>query len=811
MPKFLVELDGQKYQFEGKQAPTEQEARDAIAPTQPEQAQTQYTPGQQAQIDAMSKMSSSKPSANSQSSGSLISDISGDLVRGALNSAAGTVDKINGVAKLINNVTHIDLGTEGLSHVSDAIRQNAEAQPKSENPALSAVSQFVGSVPDAILEFAGTGGPVGFIARSAGLSAADEYNKSQTAASLVKGGIVGGTVGLALEKIPGALDKTAQLAKQWGETAGKEYWKSVTGATESEAKDFIKNINEINLKPKTDLESFVDTKAKFNEDINTLKESNKNIVEQKKQELDNQYKSVEDASKKLVTDASRAKDDALLNASESRRIDAITLANSTSKNIVQLADASANRLANAVENTTGAVAKAKNSLMDNMVALFSKTQNKLSAMEEGLSKDVATAHASLEKYGNDFIPTSILQEQLDAAIQRNMGSKLYFQGAGQLLPTNALRGEKGVVNGINAINNLRHSLINEFEETGQTSLAVHEALVGRNGTIDKLIKNGFEGTTLTPKMAAILADIRSSLRITRSSRDEAGRLLPGLYAKYPTQLRHLKPLADANLEYATKIDDLNKSLSLYKDNIGGEQSINPKKVFDAIERNDRPYLSAIEQADKILPEADKMFPKVKGMYEDFRKLESNEKVSLESLQKSITDRRKQIADKLEGIQKQQLLDQNRQLSELRNNSRYKQQDLAKAEQVKLEQLHEQQKNVLETIKMQKSNELAQLQESVDTRLRFLHIQEKSRGARANASGKMRIVQNVGEYHAVSGLMTGNPVSVIQGLLINKATSPIQVSRMIKDAINAPETVGKAKEIAKNKILKSLVATKASGR
>ncbi len=63
----MVELDGQKFQFEGANPPSEQEARAAVtdmssSQSQPEQQATQYSQGEQDQINAINKMGGSDKS-----------------------------------------------------------------------------------------------------------------------------------------------------------------------------------------------------------------------------------------------------------------------------------------------------------------------------------------------------------------------------------------------------------------------------------------------------------------------------------------------------------------------------------------------------------------------------------------------------------------------------------------------------------------------------------------------------------------------------------------------------------------------------
>lgn len=736
--------------------------------------------------------------APTQSKTNPITDISGDITRGALNSGAGTLDKINGVVKLLKDITHIDLGNQNLTNVSQALRQSASQQPQSENGIISGIGQFVGSVPAALAEFAGTGGGVGFIARSAALSAADEYNKSQTPTSLVKGAVVGGTVGAALNAIPGVIDSTAKMAQKWGETAGKTYFQKVTGATNEEAQTFIDNINKYNLDPKKEAVDYTDAKLKSSEEVSSLRQSNNDIVAQQKEQQNEQYIMSKDASAKAVQDLSRNNDSIIEDLKDMQTQDKINILRSNSENMMAATDAATQKISEATAKQIQNIATSKDALSKDLMSTFDTASKKLEVMQKGVTDNLTMAHATLDKNGLAYVQTPVLQYELDSAISKNSGKfyKMIRSSDGRSVMLSGAEGTRTpAVNGaLNLINSVRANLVNDFLKNGKTSLSSIDA---NQAYLEGAISKGFNGEALPKDLAATLSEIKSAINPSK------------LYAKYEQELSHLKPLAEANKAYSTQIDGMRNALDLYRDNVDG--TINPDKVFKALDRNDSGYLAKLRQADEALPPQDGIFGKVKKAYDNFNFVANSEKATLTKIEKQVSEQRKTLKNKFDDMEQKLSINQRKEMSRIRTGQNYAERDFSNQERQSIADLHFKQKQALAMIKAQKDKELEALQSSIDERLKFLHIQNMARGARANPSGTMRIVQNVGEYHSISGMMALNPAAVLQGLLIKKIASPIGVSNLVKSAINAPSTTGAAKRLANNKILKRIIATKASGR
>lgn len=727
-----------------------------------------------------------------------LQDISGDLARGALNSAAGTIDKINGVAKLLNNLTSIDIGSKDLSNISSALKQTASEQPQSSNSVVSGIGQFIGSVPDALAEFAGSGGGVGFIARNVALSAADSYNKEQTANSLVKGSVVGATVGAALNAIPGLIDSTSKMVKQWGETAGKTYFQKVTGASNEEAEQFIRDINQIDLNPRNEVSDYNDAKANASTEVSNLRSSNNDIIAQKKEQNSEEYLIAKEASSKAMQDLSRGNDSIIQDLKDSQTQDKINLVRSNSNNLMASNDAATQRLADATTEQIKNVSNAKSALSNDITATFLIATKKLEEMQQGVTDNINMAHAALEKNGISYVQTPILQYELDNAIARNTGKffKTINSGDGRNLIVSGSEGTRtpAVMGSLNLINSVRTNLVNDFLKNGKTSLSAIEA---NQALLEGAISRGFKGEALPKNLADILSQIKKSINPTK------------LYDKYPSELSHLKPLADANKAYSGQIDNMRNALNLYKDNVDG--SINPDKVFKALDRGDAGYIAQLKQADMAMPVADRIFDKVKNSYDNFKSVEQSEKFNLTKIGKQISEQRNALRSKFDDMEQKLSINQRKEMSQIRTGNSYAERDLSNKQKKSLADIHYNQKQSLNSIKLQKDKELETLQKSLNDRLKFLHIQSMARGARANPSGVMRQVGNVATYRTMNGMMTGNPVDILQGLVMNKFASPIKVSNLIKDAVNSPDKARSAKRVANNKLLKALVATKASGR
>lgn len=725
-------------------------------------------------------------------------DIAGDVTRGALNSIAGAADKINGTVKLLNNLTNIDIGSQNLSNVSDSLKQLANKQPGSDNAILSGISQFVGAAPEAILEFAGSGGPAGFVARSAALSAADAYNKTQSPTDLVKGAAVGATVGVTLNAVPGLIEGSAKIAKKWGETAGKTYFQRVTGATNDEAEQFIKDINKMDLNTRNEVEDYNDSKLKASEDVSNIRQSNNDIVNQQKEQNHDVYLTTKEDSIKAMQDFSRNNDSIIEDLKDSQIQDKINIARANADNIIAASDSATQRLSDATTQQVASVANAKNALSNELTSIFSNATKQLEAMQKGVEENVAMAHAALEKNGLDYVQTPIIQSELDNAIARN--GKGFFKtitsGDGRSLLVTAKEGVRtpAVENTLNLVNSVRANLVNDFLKNGRTSLS---AIQANQALLEGAISRGFKGEALPKDLAEMLSQVKQSINPTK------------LYNKFPDELSHLQPLADSNKAYSSQIDGLRGTLDLYKDNVDG--TINPDKVFKALDRNDTGYIAKLRMADETLPKKDRIFGKVKNAYDNFKYIENSEKINLSRIEKTVSDQRKALKAKFDDMESKLVIEQRKQMSQVRTGNSYAERDLANKQRKAIADLQYKQKQMISNIKIKKDQELATLQKSLNDRLRFLHIQSMARGERANPKGVARQMGNMATYRSMSGMMSLSPLQIIQGATINKLASPNGVSKIIKDAINAPENSKKAVSISSNKILKSLVATKLSGR
>lgn len=760
-------------------------------------------------------------SNNPNSTGNPVTDIAGDLARGLLNSGAGTADKINGVVKLLKTATTLDLGSEGLTNVSNKLKQLASQQPQSSNPIVSGIDQTIGSVPDALAEFAGSGGGIGFIARSAALSAADAYNKSQSPTDAIKGVVVGGTVGAALDRLPGVIEGAGQMAKKWGQTAGKTYIQAVTGASDADAQEIIDKLPTMDVNPKSKVEDYDAAKEDTNTQLATLNENNKNLIEQQKAQHTKEYNATKSASDDAVNNLIENNRDTIddLRASQSQYKEDLNSSNST--NMMAATDAATQKLADATTATTVNVVKAKNAVDNTLVSTFDTASKKLSTMEKGVTDDVANAHASLENNNLDYVPTAIIKNELDSTIgngsgrfYKNMSSgKRTLNIGGQKIevPEESIGGINGksiqskiapaegtgtnaVSHAVDLINSTRNGLVDEFSSSGKTSLAAIEA---QSKALEGAIDKGFSGQAVPKGLVVTMARIKQAINPTR------------LFQKYPKELSHLEPLANANKSYSTQIDGLRNALDLYKDNVDG--TINPEKVFKALDRNDSGYIAKLKQADEALPPQDRIFDKVKSAYDNYKAVESSEKMALSKTEKAISNQRLGLSKKFDNMRKQLNVEQRKELlskiKETRANNRAFKQEKGKA----LQDLHTRQRQALDVMQVQKDKELGELQKSVNERLHSLHILHMARGARASASGTAKIFQNVGNYRSIDGLSTFNIPKMVQGSVISKLASPSGASNTIKSLLNATQSLQGVKKLAGNVVLKRLLATKLSGR
>lgn len=762
--------------------------------------------------EATSGLVASTQPKPSRTSGNVISDIAGDVSRGALNSFAGTVDKVNAANSLLTNLTTIDLSNGDLKAVSQSLRNSAKAQPSSDNELIAGIGNFAGSIPDALVEFAGAGGGVGFIARSAALSALDAYNKNNNIGDLATGAVVGGTVGAALNKLPQVLEGTAELSKKWGETAGKKYLMTLTGMTEKDATTAMANLNKYELNPKATVEDYGEVKAKFNQQLSDFKSNNNTFIAQQKEQLSEQYGMAKEKSQQAMQDLKENNAVVAQDLKDAHTLRMVDVVKSNAKNIMESADAATQANADAIAKQVQTTANAKNALDNEMVSLFDTARQKLNTMATGLSKNVGMAKQVLEQNGKAYVPTGVVQYELDNAIAKNTGKfyKHISSGEGKSL---YLMGQSGTgtpaVNGaLNLINSVRANLVNDFLKTGKTSLAAIDA---NQILLEDAISKGFKGETLPKDLAKILSDVKASLSLTRSTLTETGEKVPGLFDKYPQELAHLKPLAEANAQYAGQIDNLKSSLGLYSDNIEGSLVPNPDKVFKALDSNNRSFLTKLQEADKSLPAEDRIFDKVKGIYNDYKYVEQSEKTNLSQIQKQLAQGRTVLKTKLSEMEDSLKIQQMQQARETSASLTSKSQAVKSQQEKALSDLQAKQKDMLAMLKIQKDKDLETLQSSINDRLEFLHLQSTLRGARANPKGLVRIGQNVGTYRELNGIMTGNPVSFLSGALMSRVLSPIHGANIVKSAINAPQNTVKAKKILSNKILKALLATKASGR
>jgi len=789
--------------------------------------------------DSFANPQTSQPPVNPNSTNNIATDVAGDVSRGFLNSAAGTIDKVNGAVKLLKNVTTLDAGSEGFTNVSNKLKQLATQQPQSSNPIVSGAAQFVGAAPDAIAEFAGSGGGAGFIARSAALAAADAYNKTQSPTDLVKGAAIGGTVGAVLDKIPGALQGAAQLAKKWGQTSGKTYLQAVTGATDKEAQEIIDKLPTMDINPKSKVEDYNEAKESANQQIQSLKDNNSNLISQQKDQMSREYDIAKTNSDDLVNNAIEGNRDAIDNIRDTHNSNRQSLIDSTSTNMMAANDASTQKLADAATNTTMNVAKAKSALDNTLVSTFDTASRKVEAMTKIASEDVANAHASLENHNLDYVPTPIIKQELDSAI--GSGNNKYFKSLMDREPTQTLKdrnltggvklsdlppeaqaqyrqqaanqgqiarsgntpeslvaqagtGTSPVAKSIELINDTKNSLVNEFSQTGKTSLAAIEA---HSMDLENAIDKGFSGQSVPKGLVAIMARIKQAINPTK------------LFEKYPSQLSHLQPLAEANKSYSTQIDGLRNALNLYKDNVDG--TVNPQKVFSALDRNDSSYIAKLRQADEALPKNDRIFYKVKDAYDNYKAVESSEKMALSSTEKSISKQRIALNQKFDEMKRQLNGQQRKELLETIKQTRDSKRSFSQQQAKSLKDLHDKQRNALNVLQTQKDKELGSLQESVNKRLHDLHLLHMARGTRASATGNARIFQNVANYRSIDGMTTLNPAKMIQGSIISKLASPSGASNTVKGMLNAPNTIKPAMELAGNKALKAILATKISGR
>lgn len=800
--------------------------------------------------DIESSQQPQQKSINPNSTGNIATDIAGDVARGFINSGVGTIDKINGVVKLLKTATTLDLGSEGLTNVSDKLKQIASQQPQSNNPIVSDIGQFVGGVPDVLAEFAGTGGGVGFIARSAALSAADAYNKNQTPTSLIKGAATGAVTGAVVDKIPGALEGAAQLAKKWGQTSGKTYLQAVTGATDKEAQDIIDSLPTMDINPKNKIEDYNEAKETANAEISSLKDNNKNIIDQQKNQNTKEYESAksisDDAVNNLIENNRDIIDDLRVSHAQSKE----DLSSSTSTDMLQANDTATQKLTDAVTQNTVNVVKAKNALDNTLVSTFDTASKKLEAMTKGATEDVSNAHASLEKNDLDFIPTPIIKSELNNAIgassskyfknliqkyntidtlgaeklldkqvspgirvrdlppeaqeqyrqqairqgQTNLGQLAKSSNSSDSLVAESGTGTGAVVKAINLINNTREGLVDEFAKTGKTSLS---AIESQSMALENAIDKGFSGQSIPKGLVVTMAKIKQAINPTK------------LYEKYPKELSHLEPLANANKSYSTQIDGLRNALNLYKDNVDG--TVNTEKVFKAIDRNDSSYIAKLKQADESLPPSDRIFDKVKNAYDNYKKVESSEKIGLSNTQKLISEQRLGLSKKFDIMKKKLNVEQRQELlskiKETRESKRLFSQQQAKS----LKDLHDRQRQTLDVIQSQKDKELSALQESVNKRLNSLHLLHMTRGTRASATGNARIFQNVANYRSIDGMTTLNPLKMIQGSIISKFASPSGAANTVKSMLKAPESMQGVKKLTNNAIFKRLLTTKISGR
>lgn len=794
--------------------------------------------------------SQDNPTNNKNSTGNPVTDISGDIARGFINSGAGTVDKINGVAKLLQGVTGHDMGTQALSGVSAKLKQLASQQPQSSNPLVSGVGQFIGGVPDALAEFAGTGGGIGFVARSAALQAAQEYNKSQTPTSLLKGAVVGGTVGAILDKAPDIMENAAGMMKKWGETSGKTYLQAITGANDKETQEIIDTLPNMDVNPKSTVENYAEAKANAGTELDTLKDNNDKFVSQQKDQFSKEYDAAksksDDAINNLIETNRDTIDDLRTSQSQSRE----DLAASTSANMIASSEASTQKLADAATQATVNTVKAKDAVENTFVSTFDTASKKLEAMVNGAEQGVANEHTFLEKNNLDFVPTPIIKQRIDAAIGGGFGK--YFQkltrnesnidtlGADKLLDRQVSPGIKvrdlpadaqaqymeqarqqgqpnagqvarsgntsdsltaapgiksnPVMSAIKLLNETRKGLVDEFSKTGKTSLT---AMNAQSDAIESAINKGFFGSGVPEKMASVLSKVKNAINPTKIFEDN------------PSSVPHLEGLSKANRSYSSQIDNMRNALNLYKDNVDG--SVNPQKVFKALERNDSAYLAKLRQADEALPKEDRIFDKVQKSYQDYKKVESSEKYALTQTQQQTAKQRAALSHKFDNMRKQLNVEQRQDLLSKIKETRINKRNFSQQEKQSLIDLHSRQRQALDVMQAQKDKELSTLQESLDKRLHSIKLLQMVRAERPARTSNNAIAHNVFEYRTIDGMTTLNPLKVLTGQVGAHVFSPIGAAQTIKGLLKAPDTIQPLKKAAGNVILKRLLATKLSGR
>lgn len=772
-------------------------------------------------------------SQNSGTTDSIATNFTGDLTKGFLNSVAGTVDKVNGVAKLLNNVTSMNLGTDELSNVSQSLKQMAQQQPTTGNPISAGVGQFIGSVPDALAEFAGSGGGIGFVARSAALQAAQEYNKTQSPTDLVKGAAFGGSVGAILNKTPELIEGVGKIVQKWGQTAGKSYLQAVTGASDKEISEIMDTLPNMDTNSKSNVEDYNEVKSNSMNELNNLKESNKNLIDQQKNQNDQIYNSAKSKSDDAVNNFIELNRDSIDDLKSSQLQNKENLSESTSANMLAATDAGVQKIADVASQATVNAAKAKNALDSTLVNVFSTASKKVEALEKGATNDVSNAHALLENNGLDYVPTPIIAKELDSAIGTGFnkyytnilkenpsqdfdvipGTKFsslgkdaqdqYLQQTGRQGPQNGLPQQlkpatgiknSSVANSIKLINDTRKGLVDEFSKSGKTSLIAMDA---QADALESAINKGFYGKGVPEGLANVLSKIKQAINPTK------------LYDKYPKELNHLQPLAEANKSYSSNIDNMRNALNLYKDNVDG--AVNPQKVFNALDKGDSSYLAKLRQADEALPKEDRIFDKVQDAYRNYRSIEESEKMTLNKTQKEVASQRLVLNKKFSDMKKQLNIEQRKELANKLKNIRTNKREFNQQESSKLKDIHSQQENALNTIRIQKDKELQTLQESINKRLNSLHLLHMVRGSRASARGTARIFQNVSEYRSIDGLTSLNPIKMVQGKVLSKLSSPLGAANTVKSALNAPQALKGLQQVAGNTVLKKLLATKLSGR
>jgi hypothetical protein len=794
--------------------------------------------------------SSQAQETNPNSTGNIGTDIAGDVARGFINSGAGTIDKINGVAKLLQGVTGHDMGTQALSNVSTKLKQMASQQPQSPNPVVSGVSQFIGGIPDALGEFAGTGGGVGFIARSAALQAAQEYNKSQTPTALIKGAAVGGTVGAILDKAPNIIEDAANMMKKWGQTSGKTYLQAVTGANDKEAQEMIDTLPTMDLNPKSVVEDYTEAKKAAGDEIDTLKNNNSKFVDQQKDQFTKEYQSAKTKSDDAVNNLIESNRDTIDDLRQSQSQTREDLAASTSQNMMAATDAATQRLADAATQTTVNTVKAKDALENTFVSTFDTASKKLQTMVKGATDGVANENAFLEKNNLDFAPTSLVKQRVDAAIGGGMGK--YFQkltktensvdtlGADKLLDKQVSPGVKvsdlppeaqaqymeqasrqgqsnigqivrsgntaesltaapgikssPVMSAIKLLNDTRKGLVDEFSKSGRTSLI---AMNAQSDAIENAINKGFFGAGVPEKLATVLAKVKNAINPTK------------MFEENPGAVPHLEGLAKANRAYSSQIDGMRNALNLYKDNVDG--AINPQKVFSAFEKNDSAYLAKLRQADEALPKDDRIFYKVESAYRNYKKVETAEKYSLTQTQQLVAKQRAGLAQKFDNMRKQLNAEQRQQLLAKIKETRINKRAFSQQESNALKDFQSRQRQALDVMQAQKDKELSALQESLGKRLNSIKLLEMARGERPARTSNNAIAHNVFQYRSIDGMTTLNPLKIITGQIGAHVTSPIGGAQVIKNLLKMPETVQPLKKAVGNTVLKRLLATKLSGR